>query len=196
MNSRTICSLGALLAAVCMTAGVSAQGGLKRSQPIKESRDSAGLFMQLMPTLTSPRCMNCHTSTNFPRQGDDRHRHIMLVIRGDDNHGAAALRCATCHGASNGENGVPGAPDWQLAPLSMAWEGLSAGGLCRVMLAPENRQTASTIVAHMRTPLVQWAWSPGIDLDGKRRARPPLSRDQFLALTQAWADSGARCPER
>lgn len=196
MNSRTISSLGTLLAALCMTAGVSAQSGLKRSQPIKKPPNSASLFMQLMPTVTSPRCMNCHTSTNFPRQGDDRHPHIMLVIRGDDDHGATALRCATCHGTSNGENGVPGAPDWQLAPLSMAWEGLSAGALCRVMLGPQNRQTVRTIVAHMQTPLVQWAWSPGIDLDGKQRSTPQLSRDQFIVLTQAWADSGAHCPEQ
>jgi hypothetical protein len=78
----------------------------------------------------------------------------------------------------------------------MAWEGLSAGALCRAMLGPQNRQTVRTIVAHMQTPLVQWAWSPGIDLDGKRRSTPPLSRDQFIALTQAWADSGAHCPEQ
>jgi hypothetical protein len=28
-----------------------------------------------------PRCMNCHTVTEFPRQGNDRHRHQQMVAR-------------------------------------------------------------------------------------------------------------------
>jgi hypothetical protein len=194
MTSRTLVSVGVVVAAVGVAGGLWGLHGVKRRPPIRNAPHSMGLFAQMMPTLTSPRCMNCHTSTGFPRQGDDRHRHIMLVVRGPYGQGATALPCGTCHGASNGQNGVPGAPGWSLAPLSMAWEGKSTGDLCRVILAPQNGQTARTIVAHIQTPVVQWAWSPGVDLDGKQRSTPPLSRSQFLALVQAWADSGAPCP--
>jgi mono/diheme cytochrome c family protein len=57
--------------------------------------------------VTSPRCINCHTATNYPRQGDDRHPHIYGVIRGDVVPFETARRCcssaaraaaATCRG--------------------------------------------------------------------------------------------------
>jgi hypothetical protein len=32
-------------------------------------------FERMATVLTSPRCLNCHTLTSFPRQGDDRHQH-------------------------------------------------------------------------------------------------------------------------
>jgi hypothetical protein len=164
--------------------------------PVSKQMRSSNLFLQMMPVLTSPRCMNCHTATDFPRQDDDRHRHLMLVMRGPDDHGAPALRCQACHrNVNSNDSRVPGAPDWRLAPLGMAWEGLSASALCRTMLDPaKGKQTAQTIVEHMETPLVQWAWSPGLDLDGKERKPPPMTSDKFLSLVRAWANSGARCP--
>src|SRR5215510_6394899 len=38
--------------------------------------------------LTHPRCINCHTATDYPRQGDDRHIHQFRVVRGPDDRGA------------------------------------------------------------------------------------------------------------
>jgi hypothetical protein len=71
--------------------------------------------------LKHPRCLNCHTNTQFPRQGDDRHRHQQLVMRGARNEGAPTLRCSTCHQRANSaDRKVPGAPHWQLAP---PWDG-------------------------------------------------------------------------
>ncbi len=32
-------------------------------------------WTEVASVLRHPRCMNCHTFTEFPRQGDDRHRH-------------------------------------------------------------------------------------------------------------------------
>src|SRR5687767_7211820 len=79
-------------------------------------------FRQIATVLRHPRCMNCHTATDFPRQGNERRRHDMLVMRGPDDHGAPAMRCSSCHQNINQANGVPGAPNWGLAPLTMAWE--------------------------------------------------------------------------
>ncbi|HVX76171.1 MAG TPA: hypothetical protein VHB49_08595 [Bradyrhizobium sp.] len=158
---------------------------------------SAALFVQMAPVLQSPRCMNCHTSTEFPRQGDDRHRHIMSVVRGPADHGVPALQCQACHHDKNSAaTGVPGAPDWHLAPLSMAWEGLSVGQLCRLILDPHKGGISpDQFVPHLQTDLVQWAWSPGNDLDGHPRMPPPIARDRFIALAQQWVGSGASCPQ-
>src|SRR5215813_5108321 len=77
---------------------------------------------QVYSVLTSPRCINCHTATNYPQQGDDRHRHVANVIRGPEDKGVPGLNCASCHQESNADStGVPGGRNWHLAPLSMRW---------------------------------------------------------------------------
>jgi hypothetical protein len=157
---------------------------------------SAEVFVRMAPVLQSPRCMNCHTSTNFPRQGDDRHRHIMSVMRGPEDHGVPALQCQACHhDVNSSETGVPGVPDWHLAPLEMAWEGLTVGELCRLILDPNKGGIGpDQFIPHLQTDLVQWAWSPGIDLDGLPRTTPPIPRDEFIALAKEWVATGASCP--
>jgi len=184
------CGLSAAIGAVAARFEVAAA-----TSP-SEDQHSARLFMQMVPVLQSPRCMNCHTSTDFPRQGDDRHRHLMSVARGPQDHGAPALQCQTCHhDTNNPETGVPGAPEWHLAPLRMAWEGLSAAQICAVMLDPKRGGLRpDEFVAHIETPLVQWAWAPGTDLDGQARTTPPIPRDEFLELAHEWVQSGAKCP--
>jgi hypothetical protein len=172
--------------------------GSRANEPHADAQaGSAALFIAMAPVLQSPRCMNCHTSTEFPRQGDDRHRHIMSVMRGPDDHGVPALQCQACHQNQNSASaGVPGAPDWHLAPLSMAWEGLSVGQLCRLILDPHRGGISpARFVPHLQTDLVKWAWSPGNDLDGRPRRPPPIARDTFIALAQQWVDSGASCPD-
>src|ERR1700690_4409539 len=75
----------------------------------------AGLaaWQQVYSVLTHPRCVNCHTATNYPQQGDDRHRHLVNVVRGPDGKGVPGLNCATCHQRANAEStGVPGGPNW------------------------------------------------------------------------------------
>ncbi len=170
--------------------------GTSAAQGANDKPQSAAIFTQMAPVLQSPRCMNCHTSTQFPRQGDDRHRHIMSVMRGPDDHGVASLQCQACHrGVNSSATGVPGAPDWHLAPLSMAWEGLSAQELCRSLFDPKRGGLGpDQLIAHLETDLVQWAWSPGIDLDGKSREPPPVARQKFLKLARDWIATGASCP--
>jgi len=166
------------------------------------SADRAALsrqaFMDISAVLKHPRCLNCHTSIDYPRQGDDQHRHLFNVRRGPDDRGAAALRCQTCHQADNYEpSSVPGAPGWRLAPLRMAWDGLSPGQLCRALLDPtRGGMTAQTLVEHLRTEkLVAWAWRPGRNSRGDLRQEPHLSHEQFVALAHNWVELGAVCPE-
>lgn len=161
------------------------------------SRDDAGAiaaFEAIVPVLHHPRCMNCHSSGDFPRQGDDSHRHTMQIRRGD-GHGMNAVRCSTCHQDHNlaGLHMPPGAPDWHLPSpaMPMIWEGLSDHQLCELLKDPQQNghRTPEQIVEHMHTPLVLWGWAPG---DG--RTPVPMDQYEFLAKVQEWAAKGAACP--
>src|SRR5215471_5078560 len=149
---------------------------------LEEGRET---FRQMAIVLQHPRCMNCHPRADFPRQGDDRHRHTMNVMRGPADRGAPGLHCSTCHQSSNqAASGVPGAPDWHLAPLRMAWDGLSAAELCRALLDPaRGGMRPDQFIPHFQTGLVQWAWSPGAGPHGEMRDAPPIPYEQFMALT-------------
>jgi hypothetical protein len=137
--------------------------------------------------------MNCHTLTDFPRQGDDRHRHFMNVLRGGDNHGVPGQRCSTCHQAVNQANGVPGAPKWGLAPLSMGWEGLNDHQLADSIknMSRNGNRTLAQIQDHMaHDTLVAWAWNPGAG-----RRSPQISQAELGLLVQEWIDTGAVSPD-
>jgi hypothetical protein len=54
-------------------------------------------FESIVTVLHHPRSMNCHSSGDFPRQGDDSHQHKMNVRRGAEGQGVAGMRCGTCH---------------------------------------------------------------------------------------------------
>jgi hypothetical protein len=176
-------SLGAVAAGTAVTA--TAQAPAQREASLQA-------FERIAEVLRHPRCLNCHPSGDFPRQGDDRHRHRMLVARGLDDRGTPALKCSTCHQTTNTADGrVPGAPDWQLAPRSMAWEHLSDADLCRALKDPrKNRgRSVQALVEHMTAdPLVQWAWSPG------ERTPPAIGQREFHDLVRRWAETGAACP--
>lgn len=150
------------------------------------------LFQPLFEVLTHPRCLNCHTKTEFPRQGDERRRHDQLVIRGAENHGAPTLQCAACHQDHNvADDAVPGALHWGLAPLSMAWEDLSANELCLALrdTSKNGGRDLQALLHHMtEDTLVLWAWNPGA-----QRSLPPLSQPDFAAAVQAWVDAGGPC---
>lgn len=159
----------------------------------QERAASAADFKKIAQVLRHPRCMNCHTVTEFPRQGDDRHRHHQMVMRGPDNHGIPSMQCSNCHQEKNSVDGkVPGAPHWGLAPLSMGWEHLKTDKeLCEAFVDKTkngDRDTAE-LVKHMTTdPLVQWAWSPGT------RKAPLVSQSDFHALVKRWGATGGACP--
>lgn len=184
------------IAAICTAAGL-----LVAAASFAQDKPSAGvsakLFQQMASVFTSPRCLNCHPSGSFPTQGDDRHPHSMNVMRGPNDHGAAGLHCSTCHQRTNQvASGVPGAPDWHLAPLRMGWQGLSASAICRAIFDPAHGgMKPAQLVAHFNTGLVRWAWSPGGDAHGRPRTPPPIDYDAFVKLTAEWVAAGAACPQ-
>lgn len=173
-----------LAAAVLTLAGAGAGAG---------AADDAERFQPIYQLLTHPRCQNCHTAVAFPRQGDERRPHDMRVARGADNRGVPAMRCASCHSAANNAfSGAPGAPHWQLAPLAMGWEGMSAAQLCQRLLdrSKNGQRSAKAIVAHIETDaLVTWGWAPG---NGRAPASP--SREQTIRQLHEWLAAGAKCP--
>lgn len=151
------------------------------------------LFTPIAAVLRHPRCMNCHPRDDNPRQGDDRHRHLQNITRGDDNLGFVNARCTACHrDENNGYSGVPGAPNWHLAPLSMGWQGLNDSELCTTLKdeSKNGGRDIAALVEHMTSDkLVLWGWQPG----GKRT---PVStpHPQFVTEIKAWAAAGAPCP--
>lgn len=158
---------------------------------------------QVYTVLTHPRCINCHTANNYPQQGDDRHRHFANVVRGPEGKGVPGLNCATCHQRSNADStGVPGGPDWHLAPLSMKWQDsddrpLPSATVCRQVTdrARNGNLSAQGLLKHHEdAALVLWAWQPGRRPDGTVRATPPLSHEEFVVATRQWVAAGTPCP--
>ena len=167
---------------------------------------AAAAFEALAPALRNPRCMNCHSTGDCPRQGNDSHRHTMDVRRGPDGNGVNAVKCSTCHQDHNtvGARTPPGAPDWHLPSpaMPMIWEGLTDRQLCELLKDPKQNgnRTVAQIVEHMSTPLVLWGWHPGdgrapipiasagVPGQGKRMGyeRSSLSLRASLAINLSW----------
>jgi hypothetical protein len=158
---------------------------------------------QVYSVLTHPRCINCHTATEYPQQGDDRHRHVANVVRGPEGKGVPGLNCASCHQESNADStGVPGGHNWHLAPLSMRWQDindrpLSSAAVCRAVTdrsLNHNLDGPGLLKHHEEEALVKWAWSPGRRPDGTTRTLPPLTHTEFVAATRRWVEAGTPCP--
>lgn len=156
-------------------------------------------FDKMMQVLTHQRCVNCHPADGIPKQGDDRHPHYFGIARGADNHGFEATRCNTCHqNENNAFSGVPGAPEWSLAPHSMRWEGLKRTEIAESMLDPKRNgnRNHEQIMHHLTEhKLVLWAWNPGVDANGKRREVPPVPKDEYIAAVKKWFADGAVIPK-
>ena len=190
------------LAATPLASGQSAS----RKETVAPATREAGLaaWQQVYSVLTHPRCINCHTATDYPQQGDDRHRHLFNVVRGTEGKGVPALNCATCHQGANADStGVPGAENWHLAPLSMRWQDvndkiLSSADICKSLTdrsKNDNLDAAGVLKHHQTEPLVHWAFAPGRGRDGTARSLPPLTHDQLVAVTRTWVEAGTPCPQ-
>jgi len=169
-----------------------------RSLPEEETSIASEPFDKMMQVLTHKRCMNCHPAGETPHQGEDSHLHYFGVQRGPDNHGVAALRCETCHQEENNLlSGVPGAPEWSVAPKSMYWEGLSRVEIAKSMLDPKKNggRSLDELVHHLTEhALVLWAWEPGVDANGVPREKPPVPLDEYIKAVKDWAEAGAIVP--
>jgi hypothetical protein len=153
------------------------------------------LFAPVAAVLRHPRCMNCHPRDERPRQGNNRHPHAQNVVRGDDGLGFVNMRCASCHREeNNASSGVPGAPAWHLAPLSMGWQGLADAELCAVLKDEtlNGGRNLQALTEHMeKDKVVLWGWEPGGD-------REPVSTPhaEFIVQFKAWTAARAPCPAR
>ena len=156
-------------------------------------------FNTMMDVLTHKRCVNCHPSDNIPKQGEDSHPHYFGMARGSDNHGYEAISCNTCHQSENDNySGVPGAPEWSLAPASMKWEGLTRIEIARSMMDPVRNggRTPDETLHHLTEhELVLWAWNPGVNAEGIPREKPPVPKDEYIAAVKQWFKDGAIIPE-
>lgn len=154
---------------------------------------SMALFEEAGRVIASPRCVNCHPSSDRPTQTDQRRPHLPPITRGEKGFGVAGMPCSTCHHEANFDVAhVPGHPQWHLAPRSMAWEGQTLGAICVQIKDPARNggRSVAAVVHHMaQDSLVGWAWSPGAG-----RTPAPGTQREFGALLQAWMASGAECP--
>lgn len=155
---------------------------------------SQALFLEASRVLLHPRCANCHPAGDVPHQGMDLALHDPPVVRGPDNHGVAGMQCMGCHQDKNQPyTRVPGAPNWHLAPLEMAWVGQTPAAICAQLKDPKRNggKTLAQIVDHSaHDKLVGWGWTPGAD-----REPAPGTQQQFGALIAAWVETGAACPD-
>ena len=194
LPARWIASAGCALVLLA-TSGLRSrpEGSALASASAPARSEGLHAFGEIARVLRHPRCLNCHTLTSFPRQGDDRHPHANLVRRGQAGRGVPGMACGTCHQAENNPaSGVPGRPNWHLAPLSMGWEGLSDGKLCRALKDPRRNggRDLAALEAHLRSdPLVAYGWDPGAN-----RQPVPLPREDLVKLMETWARAGAPCP--
>lgn len=157
------------------------------------AKRSVALFEEAGKVISSPRCMNCHPRDDRPTQYDTMRPHVPWVVRGADGHGAPGLRCDTCHQAENFDvSGVPGAPNWSLAPAEMAWQGKTLAQICVQIQDPRRNggKDKAALVHHMaQDELVGWGWRPG-----GGRTPAPGTQKQFGELVQAWLATGGHCP--
>lgn len=153
---------------------------------------SRALFTEASRVLLHPRCANCHPNGDVPLQNQGS-LHDPPVLRGPEDRGVVGMECSSCHQDRNLELArVPGAPNWHVAPRSMAWAGRDASALCEQIKDPARNggKSLAQIVDHSQHDLlVAWGWAPGAE-----REPAPGSQAQFGALVAAWADSGAECP--
>ncbi len=154
---------------------------------------SRALFLEASRVMLHPRCTNCHPAGDTPAQGDQGQPHDPPVVRGPEDRGVPGLTCTSCHQDKNLELArVPGAPQWHLAPRSMAWVGLTPRALCEQLKdrrrnGDKSLEAISEHSAH--DALVAWGWSPGWG-----RVPAPGTQEQFGALIAAWVKDGAECP--
>ncbi|HLK08203.1 MAG TPA: hypothetical protein VKV30_09685 [Candidatus Angelobacter sp.] len=207
---KKLYSLPAAICVVLAVCGAWSTGPALREataqpKPAPTSRmDGLAAWQQVYSVLTHPRCINCHTATNYPQQGDDRHRHFANVIRGQLGTGVPALRCITCHQSANADStGVPGAHGWHLAPLSMKWQDtndkiLPSSEVCRALTDRSKNSGLGgpgLLKHHTEEPLVLWAFHPGRSIDGTMRTLPPLTHEEFVEATGKWVAAGMPCPQ-
>ena len=147
-------------------------------------------WRKIESVLTHPRCLNCHTMTGYPTQGDGRRPHP-LEPHPDADSQAATAPCETCHTRG-----------WQMPPPALAWEnepGKPAPGaaICATLTrGPDGGEPdyERMIEYAQLASVVLWGWEPGKSLDGADRTAPPVNHEDFVDALKRWIAAGAPCP--
>ena len=185
-------------AAIVLATQLADDRSVRAEQDQDQNSPGTDNFEKMMQVITHQRCVNCHPSDGVPKQGEDAHPHYFGIARGSNGRGFEVTKCNTCHQSENNDfSGVPGAPDWALAPESMRWQGLSRTKIAESMLDPKrngNRNHEQVMHHLTEHALVLWAWEPGIDADGKLRETPPVPKDEFIKAVKQWFQDGAKIP--
>lgn len=186
-------TLALILIVAVIAVELSSTGIGRAATPPADQAASLAAWDQVRSVLQNPRCLNCH-QLNSPLQGDDRRVHIPRVVRGPDNHGVGAMRCGNCHNdiGNNPTSGTPGGLHWQLAPVSMLWQGLSSADLCRAVKDPKlnGNRDGEALIKHMEDePLVLYGWHPG-----KGREPVPIPHEKVVEYMKIWVAGGMACP--
>ena len=95
-----------VLAALLLAFDAAAQTEHAKPAAVTDAAREAGAaaaFEAIVPVLRHPRCMNCHSAGDFPRQGDDSHQHTMQVRRGPDGRRSSS----TCRRRWCSGDGIP-----------------------------------------------------------------------------------------
>jgi len=58
----------------------------------------------------------------------------------------------------------------------------------------DNLDRSGLLKHHEREALVLWAFNPGRRRDGAARSLPPLTHEEFVAVTRTWIEAGMPCP--
>lgn len=194
-GSRVSFTTFAVTLILAATAVALSSSGAARTERSLADDQAASLapWDQIAAVLQHPRCLNCH-QLDSPLQGDSRRVHIPRVVRGPDDQGVGAMRCGNCHNSmgNNPTSGTPGGLDWKLAPVSMLWQGLSSGDLCRAVKDPKHNgnRDGSALIRHMEDePLVLYGWNPG-----KGREPVPIPHEKVVEYMKIWVAGGMACP--
>jgi mono/diheme cytochrome c family protein len=202
MKTQRVLILGfILLVGVLLASNEGSSTSVYEITTAEKTKDEANTsFDTMMRVLTHQRCVNCHPNDNIPKQGDDSHPHYFGIRRGMDKESSAATQCITCHQSENNSySGVPGAPEWALAPASMYWEGLSKIEIAESMMDPERNggRTPEETMHHLTEhELVLWAWEPGVNANGVPREVPPVPKEEYIAAVKKWFKEGHSIPSK
>ncbi|MCV3207872.1 hypothetical protein OHD62_14610 [Mesorhizobium sp. YC-39] len=155
---------------------------------------------KIQAVFSHPRCAGCHVADDRPRWSGAYYSgtrvHAFNVQRGGDGSGFGnpGLRCTTCHFSSNSNvlHGPPGAENWHLAPVEMAWFEQSSAQICAQIKDPARNggRSLRDVALHVRNDrLVGWGWAPGKD-----REPAPGSAEETYQAIENWMAAGAPCP--
>jgi hypothetical protein len=187
-RGRSAVAFGAVLVlAGIALVGLGMTSGTARAA--QTDNEALGMFGEMMPVFTSPRCVNCHGGIN-PFKGDSHEAgaiDVPLDSSGDMSTDDKDLAvCQECHTAGNGR--------WRTAPSALSFVGKDTLTLCRRM---RGSDAAAGFVGHITNDdLIGLAFvgQRGVGDDSAFGPLvpdpPPMSRADMIAAAKHWVQDG------